>query len=65
MSEKAKVESVPDDEIDERFTECTLCEGEGQVCENFDLFSDGVPDIVPCPKCDGTGEQIDGSESDR
>ena len=34
---------------------CKTCEGDGEVAENFSIYSTGMPDIVPCPKCNGTG----------
>jgi PD-(D/E)XK nuclease superfamily len=38
-----------------RVEECDLCEGVGDVAGDFGIGSTGVPDIVRCPACDGSG----------
>jgi len=35
---------------------CDICEGYGEVCVGFGLYSHMRPGIARCPDCDGSGQ---------
>lgn len=35
--------------------ECPMCDGEGQICVGFGIYSNLRPGIAHCPECHGTG----------
>ena len=55
-------QSVATDEQYDGPDVCETCEGYGEVCVGFGIWSEMRPGIAVCPDCGGTGQQRSGDD---
>ena len=62
MSRSELGQSVATDEQYDGPDVCETCEGYGEVCVGFGIWSEMRPGIAVCPDCGGTGQQRSGDD---